>query len=142
MPAVAEMNVTANTYYQLIRELQISGFNRLQKSDYMNPAASTLTTWNTMLGLLNIQPPGKLESTIRGLHLYRLDPNQVMDVTPFVKLGGMYCQGLRGPTPRDLTFVPPAVGPLVPVPVVPAAMALPVHTQATPAAGILANWRG
>jgi len=46
-------------------------------------------TWTAMLGLLNIQPPGKFESTVKSLQMYRFDLVQIMDVAASLRLGGL-----------------------------------------------------
>ena len=71
MSAVAERShwflLLESTYRQLIRTLQTNGFFRRQYSDYNNPFVPAWFAWATMFALGNIQPPGKMESTVGGL---------------------------------------------------------------------------
>lgn len=64
-----------------------------------------------MLDLLLIRPPGKLESTIKGLKAYHM-PIWELDITEDIQLGGRYAPNLRGPTPTGL--VPDNVPAVIP----------------------------
>ena len=58
-----------------------------------------------MLSLRNILPPrGKFESTVKGLKMFSYSHYHLMEVSHHVRLGGLYSQTLRGPTPRDLVM--------------------------------------
>jgi hypothetical protein len=69
-----------NTYHQLIQLLQAAGFFRLQYSNYNNPHTPAWFAWATMFGLFNIQPPGKFESTIKGLKMHHICSLAIQDV--------------------------------------------------------------
>ena len=86
-----------------------------------------------MLSLLRIRPPGKLESTIKGLKAHHI-PAWELDITESIQLGGIYAPNLRGPTPAHL--VPGNV-----LAVVPEDLHLPEFTKASPNALDLENWR-
>ena len=86
-----------------------------------------------MLNLLRIRPPGKLESTVKGLKAHHI-PAWELDITRDVQLGGIYAPYLRGPTPANLV---PGNVPAV----VPEDLHLPEFTKASPNALNLENWR-
>lgn len=94
----------AHTYSQLIRILQQHGFHRQQYSDYTGVGVNVVFAWHTMLSLRNILPPGKFESTVKGLKMFSYSHFHLMEVSHHVRLGGLYSQSLRGPTPRDLVM--------------------------------------
>jgi len=126
-------------YRALIRILNAAGFVQLQYSDYSHQNIQPAVAWGVMLSLCTIPPPGKLESTVRGLKMYRIDHNSFM-VTQDIQFGGQYSPFLRGPTPRNLV-TPAAAAIMNPAPAVLAiAPILPQHTRASAAAAIAANW--
>jgi hypothetical protein len=87
-----------------------------------------------MLMLRSIPPPGKLQSTIQGLKMHRID-DWVYDVSDDMRVGGMYTGELVGPTPREL--VPPNIASIQP----PGNFPLPPqYIQPSIAALDLQNW--
>jgi len=144
MSAVAERShwflLLESTYRQLIQTLQTNGFFRCQYSDYDNPFVPAWFAWATMFALVNIQPPGKMESTVGGLKLHFFHLPAIQDVTADVQLGGVHATILRGPTPRNL--VTPVAAALAVPPAIPALPpALPRYSHPSIGAGIPANWR-
>ena len=87
-----------------------------------------------MLSLLMLPPPGKFESTVKGLKAHYI-PNRAFDITKEIRLGGQFSPILRGPTPAGL--VPPNVPALVP------GVPLPIlqFTGHSPQAMNAMNWR-
>ena len=83
---------------------------------------------------MNIPPMGKIQSTINGLKMHRID-NWVFDITADVRLGGRYASRLEGLTPR--TLVPLGILDAEPPP----HFVLPAYTQDSAAARRSANWR-
>ncbi|GJJ07950.1 hypothetical protein Clacol_002157 [Clathrus columnatus] len=92
----------ANTYKQLVRSLQLAQYFRSQYSDYLRPNVDVLTTWLVMLNLMNIEPYGKMESTVKHLKMYTMDRVHLQDVSFQVRLGGEFATRVRAPTPRNL----------------------------------------
>jgi hypothetical protein len=92
-----------------------------------------------MLLLPNIQPPGKLESTVRGLMMHFIQ-FPVQDVTASIQLGGAFSTVLRGPTPLGLVN-PVAAALAVPPVIPPLPFFVPLHTRPSAAAMNPANWR-
>ena len=99
-------------------------------------------TWFTIYEMMNIQPLGRMETTVTGLNLYYIHDPLLQNLTASVQLGGVYSQVLRGPTPRNLVLhVAAALTRTVP-PVIPALPpALPAYTLPSIGGGIAANWR-
>jgi hypothetical protein len=129
------------TYRRLIRVLNTRFFFQSQYSNYTCAMATAPYAWQTMFSLFNIQPPGKLESTIHHLKMYYMHQVFLEDVSAGVRLGGICSGRLRGPTPAGLVapvahllFPPPA-------PVPPGPFHVPQGTSASPAALNPANWR-
>ena len=87
-----------------------------------------------MLSLIMIEPPGKLESTVKGLKAHHI-PDWAFDVTRLIRLGGQYSPSLQGPTPVGL--VPPNVPAFVPE----AMDILPRFTRVSLQAENPHNWR-
>lgn len=132
-------NFPANTYMQLIRILNQHGFMKIQKSVYMNNNTTSIHTWNTMVALMAIEPPGKFETTVDGLMMQYVHQPNILIITPDVQLGGFLAQSLRGLTPRNL--VTPVAGLLNPPPVIPPPpIILPRHTRPCVAASVPAHW--
>jgi hypothetical protein len=91
-----------------------------------------------MLRLRGILPPGKLETTIRGLKMGHYDNFAIFDVTADVKIGGRFSPALRGPTPHNLVT---AVGVVpAPVPVIDPRAIPPFQTRHSAAANQLRNY--
>ncbi|GJJ07947.1 hypothetical protein Clacol_002154 [Clathrus columnatus] len=118
----------ANTYNQLVTMLTTAGYNRSQYSDYLRPNADAVTTWRVMMGLMNLLPAWKMETTIKGLKMYTMERPHLQDVSARVRLGGEFAQVLRGPTPRvlveavdqdELEYVPETPLPLLPAKIYP-----------------------
>ncbi|KAK6997385.1 hypothetical protein R3P38DRAFT_1897168 [Favolaschia claudopus] len=130
----------ANIYRQLKRLLLIGGFTRNQYSVWVNPNVTVLLAWNVLWSLETAPPPNKLSSTVKGLHISRMDQFALMDVTADVQIGGANVPNIRGPVPRDLVPQPlalqPPAGPIPPN----AAFARPVHTRPSPAANDRNNY--
>lgn len=89
-------------------------FRRLQGSDWVSDESDAVGAYWTMLSLIMIEPPGKLESTVKGLKAHHI-PDWTFDVTRLIRLGGQYSPSLQGPTPAGLVpqnvpaFVPEAM---------------------------------
>jgi len=126
--------MAAETYAELVRILTASGFRRLQGSDWVSDDSDAVHAYWTMLSLTMVEPPGKLESTVKGLKAHHI-PDWVFDITEEIQLGGLYSPFLPGPTPARLVpqNVPcfPPVDPIL----------LPQHTQPSPQAQDTNNWR-
>lgn len=126
--------MTAITYTELRRILGASGYHRVQYSDWASDDSDAADAYWTMLTLLRIPPPGKLESTIKGLKAHHI-PAWDLDITADIQLGGIYAPELRGPTPARL--VPQHVPAVVPQHM----HRLPAFTKPSPNAQNVANWR-
>jgi hypothetical protein len=128
-----------NTYRQLIRILNVAGFHHMQYSDYSRPNVHPAFAWLVMLSLCAISPPGKLESTVRGMKMHQIN-DDVCIVTQDVQLGGVHAQALRGPTPRQLV-TDAAAALMHPAPeVLAVAPPMPQYTRPSQASVIAANW--
>ncbi|KAI0349823.1 hypothetical protein OH77DRAFT_1490134 [Trametes cingulata] len=92
----------ASTYREIIKLLTSRGFQQHQYSDYRCHDSSALNAYMTALELLAIRPPGKLPTTVRGLKIHHISDDNLMELTPHVRLGGNAAQGLAGPAPRTL----------------------------------------
>jgi len=93
--------------------------SRHHYSDYRHPNLIPVAVWTVMVQLCQIQPPGKLQSTLCSpkMHsIHHLD----MDVTDQLQLGGTFSTTPAGPTPGALVAQVPA-GFLNPAPVIPGA---------------------
>ncbi|KIM62642.1 hypothetical protein SCLCIDRAFT_24931 [Scleroderma citrinum Foug A] len=122
-------------YSELGSALECAGFHRSQYSIYTCDGIRAMEAYWTMLMLMDIRPPGKLESTVKGLKLHYVS-NQLFDVTDDIQLGGAYSPRLQGPMPAGL--VPPNVQAavlLVPL------QRLPVYTRRSDEAMDVNNWR-
>lgn len=130
-----------NTYRQLIRRLNLAGYGRHQYSDYRRPNSDPVAVWMVMVQLCQIQPPGKLQSTLLSLKMHYIHHLNDMDVTNQLQLGGAFSTTLAGPTPQALVAqVPPGV--LDPPPVIPGAgFVRPVHTRLSAMADDPNNYR-
>ncbi|KIO10573.1 hypothetical protein M404DRAFT_129331 [Pisolithus tinctorius Marx 270] len=117
------------TYNELAYVLQ-----QIQYSDWVCLHTDAIDTYWAMLSLLWIQPPGKLQSTIKGLKMHHIS-DWTFDVTHQVQLGGYYSPHLQGPTPAGL--VPANVPSFLPLGFQP----LPRYTQESEEAMNLINWR-
>ncbi|KAH9039293.1 hypothetical protein EDB85DRAFT_1859853 [Lactarius pseudohatsudake] len=131
----------AITYRRLIKRLRDAGYVRHQYSDYRRPNSDPVAVWMDMVGLCQIPPPGKLESTLSGLKMHYVHHLHDMDVTQQLQLGGAFSETLRGPTPVALVDQVPA-GLLNPAPAIPGAgFVRPVHTRPSAMADDLNNYR-
>ena len=111
----------------------MAGFVRQQYSEYRLLNTEAVVVWNVMIQLRLIRPPGKFESTLLGLKLYR----SLFDITNQMRLGGEFSQVLRGPTPAGL--VPAGMNP---APVIPGPdFVRPVSTKPSVAANDPINYR-
>ena len=132
-----------NTYRKLIRRLHLAGYGRHQYSDYLRlrPNSNPVAVWTVMVQLCQIQPPGKLQSTLLGLKMHYIHHLNDMDVTNQLQLGGAFSTTLAGPTPQALVAqVPPGL--LNPPPVIPGAgFVRPVHTRPSAMADNPNNYR-
>ncbi|KAI6146031.1 hypothetical protein BKA82DRAFT_3965289 [Pisolithus tinctorius] len=122
------------TYSELANQLQAGDFHRSQYSDWICDGADAIDAYWTMLSLMRIHPPGKLQSTVKGLKLHYI-ANDAFDVTQQVQLGGIYSSRLQGPTPAGL--VPPNLPAVIP----PGPQPLPHHTLQSAEAMDVNNWR-
>jgi hypothetical protein len=94
-----------------------------------------------MVQLCQIQPPGKLQSTLLGLKMHFIHHLQDMDVTDQLQLGGVYSTTLAGPTPAALV-AQVQVGILVPAPAIPGpGFVRPIHTRESDMANDPNNYR-
>jgi hypothetical protein len=126
--------ITAATYRELATQLQNGGFHRLQYSDWICDPTDAADAYWVMLSLLRMQPPGKFQSTVKGIKLHHI-ANWAFDATHQIQLGGGYSQSLQGPTPAGL--VPHNVPAFVP----PQLQQLPCYTQGSEEAMDANNWR-
>lgn len=127
--------ITATTYRGLAKQLQRRGYEQRQYSDWLNADTTAADAYMTMLSLMRIEPPGKLQSTLKGVKIHYLADPGGLDGTNTIELSGAYSTHLRGPTPAHL--VPgniPAVAPQVLQP-------LPRFTSASEQALDMNNWR-
>ena len=87
-----------------------------------------------MVSLMDIEPLGKFQSTLKSVKVHYLADPAGLDGTDSIRLGGVYSPHLRGPTPAHL--VPgnvPAVAPQV-------LQGLPRYTKASAMALEVNNW--
>lgn len=130
-----------NTYRQLIRTLNLSGFHRHQYSDYRRDNFGPIRTWLLMYILSQIRPPGKLQSTVLSLKMHHIPYLDDMDITNRLQFGGAHSTRLLGPTPAGLIAQIPD-GLLNPAPLVPGPGYIrPVHTRSSPNANNPMNYR-
>lgn len=87
-----------------------------------------------MLRLRSVSPPGKFQSTVKGLKMHHIS-DWAFDVSEHIRLGGQFATRLDGITPRGL--VPDNVQTAQP----PADFDLPLHTKPSGAARNRNNWR-
>ncbi|KAI5984063.1 hypothetical protein EDD15DRAFT_2171789 [Pisolithus albus] len=123
----------AETYKQLALCLERGHFARLQKSDWICEDTDAITTYYTMLMLRTIPPPGKFQSTVKGLKMHKIE-SPCYDISQEIVLGGRYAAALEGPTPS--TLVPENVPSAEPLGVL-----LPRYTRRSEAALNPGNWR-
>ncbi|KIM56229.1 hypothetical protein SCLCIDRAFT_29768 [Scleroderma citrinum Foug A] len=88
----------AATYRGLAKQLQRRGYEQCQYSDWLNADTTAADTYMTMLSLMRIEPPGKLQSTLKGVKIHYLADPGGLDGTNTIELGGAYSMHLRGPT--------------------------------------------
>ena len=95
-----------------------------------------------MLDLAQIDPPGKLQSTLVGLKMHHIPYSEDLDITDDqLQLGGEFSTELRGPTPSALVANVPA-GVLMPAPVIPGpGFVRPVSTRPSINANNRNNYR-
>ncbi|KAL4077896.1 hypothetical protein J3A83DRAFT_4087190 [Scleroderma citrinum] len=122
-------------YQQLAIALEHSEFMQLQKSDWHWEDTDALMMYYMMLGLQNIPPLGRLQSTVKGLKMHQIN-DWVFDVTADIQLGGQYATMLEGHTPSGL--VPPTIPCVEPTAV---NFRVPKYTCPSPAAHNTVNWR-
>ena len=84
--------------------------------------------------LTRIEPPGKLESTLKSIKVYYL-AHPCLDGTQAIRLSGPYSQHLRGPTPARL--VPENVAAVAPQ----VLLEPPRFTRVSQQALDMNNWR-
>jgi len=128
--------ITAATYRELAKELQSRDYDQLQYSDWINEDTTAADAYITMVSLMSINPPGKLQSTLKGIKVHYLAHPRGLDGSDAMLLSGAYSPHLRGPTPAHL--VPGniiAVAPQVPL------QPLPRFTRASVWALNMNNWR-
>ena len=131
----------ANIYRMIKNVLFRAHFIRHQYGDYRRPNSHPVEVWIVMVSLGQIQPPGKIQSTIRGLKMHFIHDLNEMDVTEQLRLGGAFSPALLGPTPAALVARVPA-GLLHPAPAIPGAgFVRPVGTRASAMADDPLNWR-
>jgi hypothetical protein len=109
----------------------------------MCPVTTAEDSWQTMLELLFIEPPGKFESTVKGLHMQHYQSLPLFFVTDQIRLGGAFVQTMRGPIPAALALTAAAAANavIIPPPVIPVpGFVVPVDTILTPAAQNPNNW--
>jgi hypothetical protein len=58
----------------------------------MNDNTTLIHTWNTMVALMSIEPPGKFETMVDGLMMQYVHQPNILIVTPDVQLGGVFAQ--------------------------------------------------
>ncbi|KAI6009811.1 hypothetical protein BKA83DRAFT_105686 [Pisolithus microcarpus] len=124
----------AETYRQIALYLERGHFTCLQKSDWIRENTDAFTTYYTMLMLRTIPPSGKLQSTVRGLKMHKIE-SHYYDISQDIRLGGRYATTLEGPTPSAL--VPANVPSVEP----PDDFLLPRYTRRSDAASNAANWK-
>ena len=128
--------ITAATYRQLAKELRSRDYDQLQYSDWINEETTAGEAYMTMVSLMSINPPGKLQSMLKGVKIHYLAHPRGLDGTDAIRLGGAYSLNLVGPTPARL--VPEnvvAVAPQVPL------QQLPRFTKPSQGALNPNNWR-
>jgi hypothetical protein len=132
--------VIALTYARIKRRLQNNGYQRDQYSIWIRAMTTAVETWHAMFDLLLIQPPGKFETTVKGLRMQHYQNLALFSVTDDIRLGGAAVHTLRGPVPANLVPAFP-LHPIFPVPVVPGpGFQVPVNTKRTLAAMDVNNW--
>ncbi|KIM54425.1 hypothetical protein SCLCIDRAFT_136861 [Scleroderma citrinum Foug A] len=126
----------AAMYRELVKELGSRDYDQLQYSDWINEDTTAADAYITMVSLMSINPPGKLQSTLKGIKVHYLAHPRGLDGSDAMRLGGAYSPHLRGPTPAGL--VPGNVAAVAPqVPLQP----LPRFTKASERALNMNNWR-
>lgn len=84
----------------------------------------------------------KLETTVQSLKIHYYSDLNLLDVTHFVQIGGVFSRWLRGPTPAALIPVGVVVmGMNGGLPVPPVNLQLPKYTQPSANTGFANNWR-
>lgn len=134
--------ITGATYRALIRQLLIMGFRRHQYSDYRADNISGANAWFAAFLLKLIDPPMKLETTLLGLKVHHYPQLNLLDMTDFMRIGGILSRQLRGPIPASL--LPPGmmiVGMNGGIPVPPVNFQLPKYSRVSPESLNPNNWR-
>lgn len=90
--------ITATMYRGLVKQLQRRGYEQCQYSDWLNVDTTAADTYMMMLSLMRIKPPGKLQSTLKGVKIYYLTDPGGLDGTNTIELGGAYSMHLWGST--------------------------------------------
>ena len=122
------------------------GFVRHQYSDYTRDSMTAAGTWLVMVNLRMIEPPGKLQSTMKSLKMHFITDIASYDVTNRLRLGGLYSLGLPGPVPLNIVNgalyrINQGVGlHLAVIGHPPAAVLPPRHTRRNAASLNPANW--
>jgi hypothetical protein len=131
----------ANTYNQLKSRLRALGFVRHQYSDYRCVAPRhPIFVWTSMIHLVHIAPPGRLQTNLLSLKMHYLPFMNEMDVTVRVRLGGDISDTLLGATPVGL--IPDDVLEQEPAPVIPGPDFIrPRYTRASAQADDPMNYR-
>ncbi len=120
------------------------GFHRHQYSDYHADNTFGANAWFSSIFLKAIRPPMKLETTVLGLKVQYYSNLHLLDVTQFVRIGGVFSTHLHGPIPA--TLLPPGVGiigmnggpPIQPFPI---NFPLPKYTRVSINTVNSVNWR-
>ena len=109
------------------------GFTHAQYSHWIKNT-NALDAYISMLSLMDIEPPGKFQSTLKSVKIHH-QAHPDLDGTNAIRLGGIYSPDLLGPTPAHL--VPENV-PSIPPQVL---QELPRHTRVSAMALDANNWR-
>ena len=132
---LSRFTITAATYRELSKELLSRNYGPFQYSDWIKQNTTAVRAYMTMVSLLTrIEPPGKLESTLKSIKVYYL-AHPCLDGTQAIRLGGPYSQHLWGPTPAHL--VPENVAAVAPR----VLLEPPRFTRASQQALDTNNWR-
>ena len=121
-------------YSELGTLLHRDGFHRVQYSIWACDNVDAVDAYWSMLGLLDARPPGKLESTMKGLSLHHIS-DWVFNVMDEIQVGGAYSLRLQGPTLAGL------ISPNIPAASLPLPWRPPLHTRRSEPAMNVANWR-
>ncbi len=135
--------IIGSTYNALVRQLMILGFHHHQDSDYRADNIHGVNAWFSGISLKLILPPMKLETTMKNIKVHYYPDLHLLDLTPFMTLGGPLSTRLRGPIPASLLPDGPGVVGMnggAPVPPGPN-FQLPKHSRPTIHSTNPNNWR-